>query len=155
MTYLPKDYIPKGDLEGFPEEVIEKMIEKQVEQGNPADVGVFEECSDRIKGDFSWPTSIEGFYFWHDVILYRNFTLFFERYPKADEITEEALIELGFEDLTHTKISGYRKCDSDAPYWLEVNSKFRVTLLQGSEYNYLPNCTTLTDLKHLIRILGI
>lgn len=31
----------KGELEGFPE-VVEKMLERQVEQGNKRDVSVFE-----------------------------------------------------------------------------------------------------------------
>ena len=37
-----ENYIPKGELEGFPKEIIIRMLECQEEQGNPRDISVFE-----------------------------------------------------------------------------------------------------------------
>lgn len=33
LKYINSDYVPKGDLENFPLEVIDKMLERQAEQG--------------------------------------------------------------------------------------------------------------------------
>jgi hypothetical protein len=75
----------KNELEGFPREVIEKMLERQVEQGNPRDEEVFKKdrWSDSInyKG-FMWDRTPEGQNFWHSVIGNKNFDVFFKKYPK-------------------------------------------------------------------------
>ena len=96
LKYLKSDYVPKGDLEGFPLEVIDKMIERQVEQGNIANVEVFETrrtSDDSYKG-FYWETTEEGCYFWTSVIDNKNFDLFFEKYPKEEEKTFPRIIEV-------------------------------------------------------------
>jgi hypothetical protein len=79
----------KGRLEGFPSEVVEKMLERQVEQGNKRDVGVFEKFkwADDIFGGFHWANTKEGDDFWQKVIAYKDFALFFSRYPKKDKFT--------------------------------------------------------------------
>lgn len=73
-----------GDIKGFPVEVVQKMIERQVEQNNVPDVKVFQE--DRYcyidEGGFSWSDTEEGNVFWTEVIGSRIFDLFFEKYPK-------------------------------------------------------------------------
>lgn len=78
-----------GQLEGFPIEVVQAMIERQVEQGNPADVSVFQEDAGATYSEngFYWTDtedlhSDEGDDFWEEVICERNFDLFFEVYPK-------------------------------------------------------------------------
>lgn len=83
----------KGQLTGFPEEVVEKMLDRQVEQGNPRDVKVFEEyvCAGSNTG-FDWEDTTEGYAFWMNVIDNKSFEIFFERYPKSDsQQTESAL----------------------------------------------------------------
>lgn len=70
----------KGELKGFPREVVEKMLERQVEQGYERDLIVFEECE---YDGFVWGKSIEKHYFWCKVILEKDFNLFFEKYPKT------------------------------------------------------------------------
>ena len=77
----------KGQLEGFPEEVVEKMLERQVEQGNERDVEMFErsKIAEVWKGGFNWAETEEGEAFWVEVISAENFSLFFERYPKKPE----------------------------------------------------------------------
>ena len=73
----------------FPTEVINKMIEMQVEQGNPANAKVFEEAEDADfkEGGFDWENTPDGFYFWQNVIEDENFDLFFSKYP-TDSIVE-------------------------------------------------------------------
>lgn len=74
----------KGELKGFPKEVVDKMLERQVEQGNKKDISVFEIGAIfgvEEKG-FTWEDSPEGHCFWSEVILDGNFGLFFDRYPK-------------------------------------------------------------------------
>ena len=46
----------KGDIENFPEEVVEWMCDQQVNQGNPRDVRVFEKykLADKPDGGFTW-----------------------------------------------------------------------------------------------------
>jgi hypothetical protein len=81
----------KGQLEGFPREVVEKMLERQVEQGNKRDVKLFESFAERSKyvGGFKWHGTREGQEFWGKVIVRRDFDLFFERYPKELTLPEK------------------------------------------------------------------
>lgn len=77
-----KDLI--GDLENFPIEVVEKMLQNQYKQVNKIDITVFQKYkrSDIQSGGFRWEDTIEGHNFWNDVIYYKKFDVFFERYPK-------------------------------------------------------------------------
>jgi hypothetical protein len=79
-----------GDLKGFPEEVVEKMLERQVEQGNPRDVAVFEgeKLSGKYQGGFDWYSTEEGDTFWRKIIEFESFDTFFERYPKQSQKDE-------------------------------------------------------------------
>lgn len=73
-----------GEIADFPIEVVKKMLERQVEQGNKRDIRVFEKrrtAGERSKG-FVWGDTMEEYIFWDEVITRRNFDLFFERYPK-------------------------------------------------------------------------
>jgi hypothetical protein len=74
----------KNELEGFPREVIEKMLERQVEQGNEISKNVFMENADSTKkmGGFDWHDTIEHDWFWESVIHNKNFDFFFKKYPK-------------------------------------------------------------------------
>ena len=78
-----------GDLKGFPEEVVEKMLERQVEQGNKRDVSVFEKDSwaDQPAGGFDWSSSPEELLFWCAIIEDKDFELFFKLYPKQEART--------------------------------------------------------------------
>lgn len=72
-----------GDLVGFPIKVVEKMIERQVEQGNKPDVTVFQlrVISDQIDGGFDWYKTPERGKFWDNVIN-GKFDVFFRKYPE-------------------------------------------------------------------------
>ena len=84
----------KGQLQGFPPEVVEKMLERQVEQGNKRDVSVFEgwSCQSKDNGGFRWSDTIEGSNFWMQVIDKKDFRLFFREYPKSNNPFGRGLI---------------------------------------------------------------
>lgn len=73
-----------GELKGFPLEVVQKMVEYQVKQGNEANVEVFQDnvWSSDVNGGFFWADTEEDSGFWHNIISNKNFDLFFEKYPK-------------------------------------------------------------------------
>ena len=85
MEITEKDLI--GQIEGFPIEVVQRMIECQVEQGNPADATVFQIYGgvSRKLGGFNWGETKEDFAFWENVIANKEFDLFFKYYPKKEE----------------------------------------------------------------------
>jgi hypothetical protein len=68
----------------YPPEIIELMLQRQQEQGNPKNIKPFLETISRdkkMKG-FSWINTIEGFEFWHDVLKDKDFKIFYNLYPK-------------------------------------------------------------------------
>jgi hypothetical protein len=75
-----------GDLEGFPKEIVQKMVKRQVEQGNEPDYTVFEEkdCASKERKGFDWMYSKEDYDFWKEVITKKHFNTFFEKYPKTE-----------------------------------------------------------------------
>lgn len=77
-----KDLI--GYLEDFPIEIVQKMVEYQAEQGNEADVTIFQKdsTSGRDRKGFYWNDTKEGSSFWCHVIFDMNFDTFFKKYPK-------------------------------------------------------------------------
>lgn len=79
-----KDLI--GQLEEFPIQVVKKMLERQVQQGNPENVCIFQKysSSDMTMGGFTWEDTPEGNPFWTDVIHNHKFEVFFEKYPELN-----------------------------------------------------------------------
>ena len=74
------------DLENFPIEVVEKMLEYQYKQLGIIDIAFFQyNRADAMKG-FSWEDTIEGHEFWNYVIAKKRFDVFFERYAKSKEV---------------------------------------------------------------------
>lgn len=71
------------DVKCFPIEVIDKMIKRQVEQGNEPDRTAFQRnvCCNKRNGGFNWEDTVEGEAFWYEVINKERFDLFFEKYP--------------------------------------------------------------------------
>ena len=80
----------QGELKGFPPEVVELMLQRQVEQGNTRDIEVFEEERNAGKenGGFTWIDTPEGRNFWNSIISEKDFNLFFEKYPKEQKTLE-------------------------------------------------------------------
>ena len=76
-------YVPKGSIEGFPIEVIAKMLERQYKQLGKIDLSNFERNRVSVAPlGFDWTKTEEGAGFWNSVIYGRDFSEFFERYPK-------------------------------------------------------------------------
>lgn len=84
FKYGLKESDAKGDLKGFPLEIIEKMIDNQVLQGNPPNVSVFIKHRDGGKsyGGFNWDAYIDGIKFLSNVILNRHYNYFYKKYPR-------------------------------------------------------------------------
>ena len=77
----------KGDITGFPPEIVELMLTRQVEQNQKKDITVFQRdkstaAQKNCNGGFTWSDTIEERDFWDEVIRAKNFDLFFEEYPK-------------------------------------------------------------------------
>lgn len=75
-----------GKIENFPIEIVKKMVEEQVRQGNKADVTIFQRnlLANPLVGGFLWKNTEDGAPFWDRVILARDFNLFFRKYPRVD-----------------------------------------------------------------------
>lgn len=76
-----------GQLSGFPVEVIQLMIERQMQQGNSADVSVFQEdaCANVDDGGFDWDGTPEwdiNTAFWGRICRGREFDVFYTLYPR-------------------------------------------------------------------------
>lgn len=71
-----------GDIEGFPIEVVQKMVDYQVAQKCFVDISVFQLKGRTTHSGFSWAKTEEGFLFWDSVISRRQFDVFFKKYPK-------------------------------------------------------------------------
>jgi hypothetical protein len=73
-----------GALDGFPIEVAQVMVDRQVEQGNEPNIKVFQKylSVSRKFGGFDWLDTPEGDMFWYAVLADKKFNTFFEKYPK-------------------------------------------------------------------------
>lgn len=80
----PSYHSYKGQLEGFPVEVVELMLQRQFEQTGKRDVSVFEKYkkADKHQHGFDWTITPEKVCFWDDVISDKKFHVFFKKYPK-------------------------------------------------------------------------
>lgn len=87
-----------GQLKGYPLEVVELMLKEQVNQKNYLSLEIFKVDIEATQeyGGFDWGESEDGLEFWTQVIRYRNFNKFFEKYPRKREIfyTKEKKHEL-------------------------------------------------------------
>lgn len=71
----PVEY--EGELEGFPENVVNAMLDEQERQGNPRDVTVFErnKLASTSIGGFEWSNTPDGAEYWTAIITKRRFYL--------------------------------------------------------------------------------
>ena len=78
-----------GEIANFPIEVVQKMMDEQVKQGNNADVSIFQSNRNTgfAFGGFRWDKTNDGGEFWCNVIRYHNFDLFFKKYPKTKPLS--------------------------------------------------------------------
>ena len=124
-----------GDIKDFPIEVVEKMIEEQVKQGNSPNVEVFQNYGSAGDDDdgFTWNRTDDGEEFWVEVIDGGNFDLFFEKYPKKNNANLVYIVgdsEIGMDIIkTLEKYGGinehnYKGERNDVVYYIEPNNNF-------------------------------
>ena len=124
-----------GDIKDFPIEVVEKMIEEQVKQGNQPNAEAFQNYAnaDAEDGGFTWENTNEGNVFWFEVIDEHNFDLFFEKYPKKNKTNLVYIVgdsEIGMDIIkTLEKYGGinehnYKANRDDVVYYIEPNNNF-------------------------------
>ena len=120
-------------IKDFPIELVEKMIEEQVKQGNKADAEVFQKnaSTDAEDGGFDWDKTDNDIDFWQEVIGEGNFDLFFEKYPKKAKLVYIAGdSEIGMDIIkTLEKYGGinehnYKGDRDDVVYYIEPNNNF-------------------------------
>ena len=72
----------KGEIKDFPIEVVQRMVDNQVLQGNKANVSVFQHDPFTVQfmGGFDWDETSEGHDFWERIIENREFYPFFEHF---------------------------------------------------------------------------
>jgi hypothetical protein len=96
-------------IEYFPEEIKQKMLERQYEQTKKKDITVFYKrpSAGAPNGGFTWDRTVEGARFWGKVIDDCDFDTFYARYPKKlKEITTEEGEVLLFKEQKLVVISG-------------------------------------------------
>ena len=86
-AYIVKQEDLKGDIKDFPIEIVQKMVDELVKQGNEADVTVFQENRIRPRniGGFDWGKTKENYDFWCRTIYRKEFNVFFGKYPEGKE----------------------------------------------------------------------
>lgn len=69
-----KDLI--GELRGVPDCVVKMMLEEQVKQGNRLDITIFQNnlTSGKKEGGFDWSKTIQGYTYWKDILIYKDFS---------------------------------------------------------------------------------
>ena len=122
-----------GDINDFPIEIVQKMIEEQIKQGNKANVSVFQQrcITDADNGGFDWDETTDGLEFWKSVISHQEFNVFFKKYPKKTNLVYiVGDSEIGMDIIkTLEKYGGinehnYKGNRDDVLYYIEPNNNF-------------------------------
>lgn len=77
-----------GEIADFPIEVVERMVYEQINQKQEPNPTVFalKNSAALDEGGFSWALTEDGYTFWEKVVRYKDFDIFFSRYPKKLEV---------------------------------------------------------------------
>ena len=81
----------ENKIKFLPKEIIDKMVERQVQQGNKPDVNVFNNypAATYSDGGFDWCDSPEGDNFWSDIIEDMKLDKFYDLYPNNEYSKDE------------------------------------------------------------------
>lgn len=155
-----ENYTPKGDLIGFPKEIIARMLDCQEEQGNLRDVSIFEssKSTDLEPGGFDWHRTKEKGSFWYKVIDDKNFDIFFEKYPKQDnqESKTAKYVQVGnntiLSDITSTQSSVEINTTEEDSQGFRVGDEV-IDIMTGkigfiTEINQCPVYELIVTIKH-------
>lgn len=128
----------KGEIKNFPIEVVQKMVDYQVLQGNKADVSVFQHdaFADCPEGGFNWSSTKEGNNFWESIIDEREFDVFIKHFSNdkiytcmlADKSKHNANIIKYLEELGGENSRKFEITFSDTIYYICPLSKTISTL---------------------------
>lgn len=79
-----------GEIEDFPMEVVERMVYEQASQRQKMNPTVFaiKNSAGPCEGGFSWAATEDGHSFWEKVVRYKDFDLFFSKYPRKTVVYE-------------------------------------------------------------------
>ena len=71
----------------LPVQIQNRMLDEQVRQGNKRDEEEFEVniAAPGREGGFNWARAVDGYVFWEKIIKYGDFSVFYEKYPKAPD----------------------------------------------------------------------
>ena len=106
MKYVVKKEDIRGEIAGYPIEIIQAAVDRGVEQGGDAN-GVIRSLQVTRGGGFTWSGTPEGVRFWRHVMYEHKFDIFFQRYPRE------------FTDGVH-----YFVIDKGCNYWINIAKTF-------------------------------
>lgn len=81
MKYIVKREDIRGDIAGYPIEIIQAAVDRGVDQGNDANT-VIQRLQYSTSAGFRWAGTPEGDRFWLRIMCQQRFDLFFQRYPR-------------------------------------------------------------------------
>jgi len=122
----------------LPLEIQEKMLQRQVEQGNPRDPSVFEKQIDANieEGGFDWYKTYEGSRFWAYIIWDVTTGHFYTLYPK-----------------TQKHISSYDELIIGQYYWIKLSDKWYPALYKFNDNFVIDGATAvpkeIISLEHI------
>lgn len=140
----------KGELKGFPQEIVEKMLDIQESQGNRKDVSVFEFdiTKTNCDGGFCWSDTPEGHAFWRQVIKDKEFDTFFEKYPKNEDTKSNS------KEIQITIPKGYELDEENSTFTCIKFKKIKPKLPQSWEELSFVNGFFVDALSDLTSIVG-
>lgn len=107
--YIVKQEDLIGDLNGFPIEIAQRLIECQIEQHNIDDITIFQKnvVAPKSTGGFNWCDTTENIDDWCNILVSKKFKVFFDKYYNNTHIYYRGVIDKG-EDIINAlkKIGG-------------------------------------------------
>ncbi len=91
----------KTEFDQLPREIQTSMLDCQEEQDYKRDADAFRKS---LSSGFVFEETKEGHSFWTEVLLNKNFDLFFEKYPTS----EEEKIEVEYEEVFKQPVNKYK-----------------------------------------------
>ena len=80
-------------FKNFPKEITDLISERIKEQGGTGNLDdMITPNADTSRGGFMWSHTIEGRNFWQDVIIEKDFDLFFKKYPNQFKTGDDVLV---------------------------------------------------------------
>jgi hypothetical protein len=132
MGYIVTQEDLKKDIAGFPIEVIQLAIRRAKEQGI-SETMALESLQYCRTGGFRWDCTAEGYAFWQMAMKHKDFSRFFEVYPKSfdDGVFYAAVV--GSPTAAINKVIVYRNCTNNLAYKGKCGDIYYI-VKKGDEY---------------------